>query len=880
MADLAKIGFAADSSGLVAAEQALNRLTPAARKTEDAAAGAAGAIGAASAAAAGLVTATSNVVRTTNAANGSFNTAAANVNKVNDAYKKLADTQKRINDITGVSNSSDTKARAADIAAYGQELDKLRGKFNPLFAAGQQYKETLNEINYAYKVGAISQKEQAAAIEATKKGFTNQVNAIKGVRTATNGLSYEAKNLSFQLVDVSQGLLSGISPMQIFAQQAGQIGQVVATSGKGASGLFKEIGSAIASVLTPTRLLVLGVLGIAAAFTYFTFSVINGTKALDDLARATDQSLTRIHQLQQLTAGKGISDDEFASGMKAFADQVYLAKQNTGDLNSLMIANGKTAKTNEQYFAAVADLVMNATSNMQKQKILQEAGLPTSQSWVRLMEQGGKKITEAANATVGFNEQAERNLVAKARAFDDAWNSSMIKFKNNFKSALVDVMGWIDSLNKSTMIIAAGIGAALAVALAPFSLLAAALVGIAAAITAAIAAGKSANSALDDKGQPLKRILVNKPDDPASGSGKASKTKEELLTANSQAQQRIALLGELATVEDQVRQKQLELTAANLNGISVGEKQTAAIINATRANAEMTRVNAQAQIGIFNMSKAQQAATDTLQMWIDKGLVDKTNTEQMAAAQLVLSRNIKATADAAAVAAAPLQQLKQLELDSSNLSKVLDTGLTGALSGLVSPIQDVLNGVTGLSQGFKNTGIVVLKAIQEMIIKMLILAPIAKGLQSIFGGFLGGSGITLGTSSGPTPFSAKGNIFGTPQKFANGGAFTNSIVNKPTMFGYGGAFVGMMGEAGPEAVMPLRRGPGGSLGVQMFGGGGSNDNSSTNYSPVFAPVYHIGGNVTQDDLAKVRKEQAEDRKKFTAQTARSIAEIRKRGGNV
>lgn len=103
--------------------------------------------------------------------------------------------------------------------------------------------------------------------------------------------------------------------MQIFAQQAGQIGQVVATSSKGASGLFKEIGASIASVLTPTRLLVLGVLGIAAAFAYFTLSVISNTKAFNE-SRATDRSLTRIHQLQQLTAGKGISDDEFASEMK------------------------------------------------------------------------------------------------------------------------------------------------------------------------------------------------------------------------------------------------------------------------------------------------------------------------------------------------------------------------------------------------------------------------------------------------------------------------------------------------------------------------------------------------------------------------------------
>lgn len=59
--------------------------------------------------------------------------------------------------------------------------------------------------------------------------------------------------------------------------------------------------------------------------------------------------------------------------------------------------------------------------------------------------------------------------------------------------------------------------------------------------------------------------------------------------------------------------------------------------------------------------------------------------------------------------------------------------------------------------------------------------------------------------------------------FAKGGAFTNGVYNSPTLFKFanGGQF-GVMGEAGPEAVMPLRRGPDGSLGVDAEGIGGNN----------------------------------------------------------
>lgn len=75
-------------------------------------------------------------------------------------------------------------------------------------------------------------------------------------------------------------------------------------------------------------------------------------------------------------------------------------------------------------------------------------------------------------------------------------------------------------------------------------------------------------------------------------------------------------------------------------------------------------------------------------------------------------------------------------------------------------------------------------------------------------------------------FSAKGNVFsaGNVTPFAKGGAFTNSIITSPTLFGFakGDAF-GVMGEAGAEAVMPLHRGSDGSLGVKMSGGvGGTN----------------------------------------------------------
>ena len=105
-----------------------------------------------------------------------------------------------------------------------------------------------------------------------------------------------------------------------------------------------------------------------------------------------------------------------------------------------------------------------------------------------------------------------------------------------------------------------------------------------------------------------------------------------------------------------------------------------------------------------------------------------------------------------------------------------------------------------------------------------IAIAIAKAIAGMGGG--GGDPVKPGgdwmSAVGRMSPNANGNAFGANgiMPFAKGGAFTNSIVSSPTMFKFadGGAMrTGLMGEAGPEAIMPLSRGADGSLGVQANG---------------------------------------------------------------
>lgn len=84
------------------------------------------------------------------------------------------------------------------------------------------------------------------------------------------------------------------------------------------------------------------------------------------------------------------------------------------------------------------------------------------------------------------------------------------------------------------------------------------------------------------------------------------------------------------------------------------------------------------------------------------------------------------------------------------------------------------------------------------------------------------SGFVSGRTSGDAEKNALGGVYGDEfyAAFAKGGTFTNGIVTSPTYFRFarGGGFgTGLMGEAGPEAIMPLTRGADGSLGVTASG---------------------------------------------------------------
>jgi lambda family phage tail tape measure protein len=161
----------------------------------------------------------------------------------------------------------------------------------------------------------------------------------------------------------------------------------------------------------------------------------------------------------------------------------------------------------------------------------------------------------------------------------------------------------------------------------------------------------------------------------------------------------------------------------------------------------------------------------------------------------------------------------------------LDDALTSLSEKGFKGVEDsIVELVTTGTFNFRSFAASILADTARMIIQQLVLKTIMQALG--FGSPFAKAGLNLtgvgalataipgfnlgGASSGITyAANAMGNIFAQNgiQKFARGG-----IVDRPTMFPFAKG-IGLMGEAGPEAIMPLRRGPNGRLGVESVGGG-------------------------------------------------------------
>jgi len=206
--------------------------------------------------------------------------------------------------------------------------------------------------------------------------------------------------------------------------------------------------------------------------------------------------------------------------------------------------------------------------------------------------------------------------------------------------------------------------------------------------------------------------------------------------------------------------------------------------------------------------------------------------------------------------------LKEQETVLQSVGKTMASSFGDALMGIV-------DGTKTAADAFKDMARQILKQAFEM----LVVKPIMDSIMGAFGVSTGGLGMSQSNASALvsqtiTALQANGGAWSNGvQMYANGG-----VVGSPTAFQHKGgtAFqhkggLGVMGEAGPEAIMPLKRGKNGKLGVQSEGSQGN---------VTVENHFHISAN-GDDSVKRIIQQEAP---KIANYTQQQILDQRRRGG--
>ncbi|EHK1059851.1 phage tail tape measure protein [Salmonella enterica] len=164
----------------------------------------------------------------------------------------------------------------------------------------------------------------------------------------------------------------------------------------------------------------------------------------------------------------------------------------------------------------------------------------------------------------------------------------------------------------------------------------------------------------------------------------------------------------------------------------------------------------------------------------------------------------------------------------SNVAGMTENVFTNAFNGMADAVG---NFATTGKFNFRSFTVSILADLAKM--EARIAASQALGGLLKWGMTAFGAGAGAAAGSGANAIQSYGanfslNAVGGVYNSADLSRYSGSVVSRPTFFAFAKG-AGVMGEAGPEAILPLRRGADGKLGVVAAGGG----------MAMFAPQYNI-----------------------------------------
>ncbi|WP_338911503.1 phage tail tape measure protein [Serratia marcescens] len=217
----------------------------------------------------------------------------------------------------------------------------------------------------------------------------------------------------------------------------------------------------------------------------------------------------------------------------------------------------------------------------------------------------------------------------------------------------------------------------------------------------------------------------------------------------------------------------------------------------------------------LNNQLVQQQAQ--YQAYYQQGILDKQRYEQLM--QAATQESSDAQYQQALSLFGGQSRVHKMALGLVDMTRERASGMMfDLLTGTQNFKQSMLGLMTSMTQS-------IIQQLIDLAMQALLTRTFLSTFMSIGGGLLGGAASAGAGAAGsgamgmPTGWqgyvpNAKGGVYASPSL----SAFSGQIVSNPTLFAFARG-AGLMGEAGPEAIMPLKRGADGSLGVRAIGGG-------------------------------------------------------------
>jgi len=737
---------------------------------------------------------------------------------------------------------------------YTNELtaanDRLEKELKPLLAKEKEFQRAIKQVNEAMRLNVITNKQAVAQVQALGKqyGYTQQqidraTASMTGIRKNTNRMNATIQNAGYQFGDFFVQVQSGQNVLVAFSQQGAQLAGLLPGLAGAVTGVGLVLGSMLARALMES----------GGLFKSFSDRVDEAKEALDSLQSSSSK------------LASAIKDDLGGSALEAlkiFEDlNLELAVKKTGETFATSLEKSKAALRDMEQDAKNLRFQLRAGADNAEEiaelsrKIEGLQGLSNVFDEIENIDLTNANELESAMLTVAqqakllldtnkINKEQFDKLEGVVSALYDRLKSvtessegqeESVKKTVEYSRELVQLFGQLQSLSagideafKRTAIQASLIGQGVGKALA----------------------GQMASMRMKVSEERAKLIELVGP-----------RFADELLKGRS---------GQLAQYEAMLAQINAPTPSTGGGGGVKPEDQGEKLAQAY--------AKFQDKLNGVLLSRRQE-------ILLNRKIVDLSKEEQDLVKALGVTREQlnedqkRSYDEILELRRQDIALMKKQQAEEERLAKAKEKvqAVASTLANeTVGALRSIVNGTKTASEAFRDMALNIIQQIMDI----LIWQPLIQSLTNSISGFImggmpvpgqrgGGTGFNIGSMIGglfgggvpSLPHYAKGGAFsaGNVIPFANGG-----IVGSPTMFGMSGGRTGLMGEAGPEAIMPLKRGPNGKLGVE--GGGNVTVNQTFNFA------------ANGDD--SVKKIIAEAAPKIAKMTEAQIINSRQRGGQM